>query len=126
MEHKVWYDEEHGVVRQEIIGIFREADIPEYFARCGQVMEGMKSVKILIDFTRASRRVYESMLVRERMILGSLNFNHHHERLAVLAPDPKVKLQAAASAKGAKDRGKDSEVAWFEKEEDALRWLQDS
>jgi len=123
MEHKIWYDEEHGIVREEIIGTFFDADVDEYYELSRQVMDGMKSVKILVDFTRASQRVYESMYVRQKMIEGSVNLNHHHEKLALLVKDPKVKLQAAASALGARDRGKDVEVAWFDNEDDALRWL---
>jgi|GEM_PF-1716113 len=123
MKHKIWFDAQYKIVREEIIGSFAAEDVGEYLAVTRQVLNGIKHRKILVDYSHASRRLYDSKQVRKMLIDGTVDLGYIDETVAILAADPVVALQATAMAFGAKAKGKRVKVQWFEDEAEAIAWL---
>lgn len=123
MKHKMWYDEEKEVFREEIIGSFSEEDVSQYLKRTRELLTPASSPQVLVDFTKASPNLYESNKVKEKLIKGSALLQFKNERVAFLIKDPVVRTQAWALALGVQSMGKKVEICWFENEQEALDWL---
>jgi hypothetical protein len=123
MKHKMWYDEEKAIFREEIIGSFSTDDVPQYLDRTRELLSGTSSPQVLVDFTRASPNLYQSKEVKEKLIQGSARLQFENERVAFLVKDTAVRSQAWALALGVQGMGKKVEISWFENEQEAIAWL---
>lgn len=123
MNQEIWFDEENEIIREEIMGSFVESDVAEYLARTREVLEGRMRHRVLVDFSRASRKLYDSRKVRNMLVAGTVNLGYADERVALLVTDPVIRMQARAMTLGAKSRGKEVEVEWFPEEAEAIAWL---
>lgn len=123
MKHRMWFDEQKEVFREEIIGSFSSDDVSRYLERTRELLSPVSSPLVLVDFTRASRNLYESNEVKERLIKGSAQLQFNDERVAFVIKDPVVRTQAWALALGVQGMGKKVEISWFENEQEALAWL---
>ena len=119
----MWIDDKHQIVREEIVGSFAADDVPEYVALSRRILSGIKHRRVLVDFSQASRRLYDSKQVKKMLIDGTVDLGYEDEWVAILAADPVVALQATAMAYGAKAKGKKVKIQWFEDEAEAIAWL---
>ncbi len=125
MKHKIWYDEEHGVVREQFFGDICKDELDEFFNVARRFRNGSTKLKLLSDYTRASRKVYDCAETRLKMTNELVRLNNCHEKLAILVNDAYIRLLAGATALGTKDRGRNVEMKMFQNEGDALAWLKE-
>jgi len=125
VKHKIYYDEANGIVREEFIGSFSEEDVPEYFARTREVLSGIEHRRVLVDFSQAARKLYESKKVRQMLIEGTASLEFTDEKVALLVKDPVKKMMSKVVTTGSVTKGKKVQVKYFEDEEEAIAWLKE-
>jgi hypothetical protein len=123
VKHKIYYDKQNDIVREEFIGSFSEEDVPEYFARTREVLAGIKHRRVLVDFSQAARKLYDSRKVRQMLIKGTAELEFTDEKVAILVADPVKKMMSKAMTSGSVTKGKKVEVEYFTDEAEAIAWL---
>jgi hypothetical protein len=121
MKHKIWFDEENGVLREKIIGSLTKDDIPEFLSKVDEIFKNKKECHAIIDLSDASRQVYDKQ-ARKMLAEGSTKLGYN-EKVAFIGADYRVRMFARILISGAKVLGKPINSQFFETEEAALKWL---
>jgi hypothetical protein len=123
MKHKLWYDEENQVLREQIIGSLTEEEIPEFLARVDDLFKGKKNCHAIIDLSQASSQIY-SRKARKKLAEGSIRLGYS-EKVAFIGADYRVRMFARVLIAGAKVLGKPIKSQFFDNEKEALVWLKE-
>ncbi len=121
MKHKLWYDEENDVLREQIIGSLTEEDIPEFLAKVDELFKGREKCRAIIDLSQASGQIYDRK-ARKKLAEAS-NKMGYNEKVAFIGADYRVRMLARILIAGAQVLGKPISSRFFNSEEEALAWL---
>ena len=124
MKHKIWFDEENGVLREQIIGSLTREDIPEFLAQVDKHFKDKKHCLAIIDLSRATKQVYDKdarkLMAEESAKLG------YNEKVAFVGASARVKMLAKVLIAGAKIAGKPITSRFFDTDAEALTWLKET
>jgi len=119
MTHKVWFDDDNGVLFLKLVGTFTTADGTEYIPEIEKLYKGKKNHYLLCDISEGGTelptdKAYRKWLIEMYERIGI-------ERIAMLNAKPAMRMLAKIVLTAA---GKSKQVKFFDSRDDALKWLQ--
>lgn len=117
MKHRVYYDEEHGVVRMEINGEFTSQEASELLDEVEKLFEGKPQRYLLNDVSKSPNATIDR---ETRKLVQKRGAEIRFDRMAFVGITP-LNRMVAKIVMAVLGKSKDS--AFFDTPEDALTWL---
>jgi len=118
MKHKVWFDEDAGILRMELKGLFTAEDAPEFFSLVDKLYKDKPHRNVLCDLSEGSAVVPKDKEYRKWLMKMYNDSNFEKIAITNIHPTLRILVKVIVAA-----IGKTGQMKFFKTEEEALAWL---